>query len=166
MCCRFVVGLLSLSALTFAAMDPDAAARLKKQKDLIGALSRQVMMQQLASEESLRASGDSGVKLTRGHTIGTRPYFSASHVNTNSVNAIHDHANFKHVCGMGEIVAVLNGVEFRTRHNDYGLRMPSTTTAIYNRAAAYWIPPSPRHRLGKVHTRRTDQGNEEILYTI
>ena len=57
MCCRFMVGLLALSALTFAAMDPDAAARLKKQKDLIGALSRQVMMQQLASEESLRASG-------------------------------------------------------------------------------------------------------------
>ena len=39
--------------------------------------------------------------------------------------SIHDHANNIRTVGMGEFVAVLNGVEFRTRHNDYRLYMPS-----------------------------------------
>ena len=39
--------------------------------------------------------------------------------------AIHDHANNIRTVGMGEFVAVINGVEFRTRHNDYRLYMPS-----------------------------------------
>ena len=50
---------------------------------------------------------------------------------------------------MGEIVAVLNGVEFRNRHNDYGLRMPSTTTAIYNRVEHIEFPPVPDTVLAK-----------------
>ena len=29
---------------------------------------------------------------------------------------------------MGEIVAILNGVEFQTRHNDFILSQPSKTT--------------------------------------
>lgn len=40
---------------------------------------------------------------------------------------MHDHANNRETIGMAEIAAVLNGVEFWTRHNDYALRMPSTT---------------------------------------
>ena len=35
--------------------------------------------------------------------------------------AMHDHANNIRTIGMGEFVGVLNGVEFRTRHNDYRL---------------------------------------------
>ena len=37
--------------------------------------------------------------------------------------AMHNHGNNKYTIGMGEFTAVLNGVEFRTRHNDYALRM-------------------------------------------
>ena len=37
--------------------------------------------------------------------------------------AIHDHANNIRTVGMGEFVGVLNGIEFRTRHNDYRLYM-------------------------------------------
>ena len=33
---------------------------------------------------------------------------------------------------MGEFIAVLNGIEFRTRHNDYRLFMPSTTSDAYH----------------------------------
>ena len=33
---------------------------------------------------------------------------------------------------MGEIIAVLNGIEFRTRHNDYKLKMASTTSTDYH----------------------------------
>ena len=45
----------------------------------------------------------------------------------NSIAAIHEHANHVRTVGMGELVAVLNGVEFRTRHNDYKVVQPNTT---------------------------------------
>ena len=41
---------------------------------------------------------------------------------------------------MGEFVAVLNGVEFKTRHNDYRLYMPSKTSGEYH---AYQDVPFP-----------------------
>ena len=49
---------------------------------------------------------------------GPKSYFL--NTQTGSTNlAIHNHANNERTVGMGEFVAVLNGVEFRTRHNDY-----------------------------------------------
>ena len=48
-----------------------------------------------------------------------------------AVAAIHEHSNYKHTVGMGELVAVLNGVEFRTRHNDYKLVMPSRNSTVF-----------------------------------
>ena len=143
MCFRFVVGLLALSALTCVALDPEAEAELEKQKDIIGALTRQIMMQQLTSEEISRASGDSGIKLTRGWSTGTRPWFAANHANRDSFNAIHDHANTKRTVGMGEVVVVLNGVEFRTRHNDFSIRMPSNTSNVYHEVEDIEFPPPP-----------------------
>ena len=56
--------------------------------------------------------------------MGLKNYFSATH-SANSMAAIHDHANNIRTVGMGEFVGVLNGVEFRTRHNDYRLYMAS-----------------------------------------
>lgn len=44
---------------------------------------------------------------------------------------------------MGEMVAVLNGVEFRTRHNDYKLRMPSTTSTEYGATEEIPYPEVP-----------------------
>ena len=44
---------------------------------------------------------------------------------------------------MGEVIAVLNGVEFRTRHNDYGLRMPSTTSSRYHELEMVPFPDVP-----------------------
>ncbi len=41
---------------------------------------------------------------------------------------------------MGEVIAVLNGVEFRTRHNDFQLNMPHRTSTEYN---AYQPIPFP-----------------------
>ena len=35
------------------------------------------------------------------------------------------------LAGMGEVIAVLNGVEFKTRHNDPLLRSPSKTSKAY-----------------------------------
>ncbi|XP_070194041.1 uncharacterized protein [Littorina saxatilis] len=45
--------------------------------------------------------------------------------------------------GMSEIQAVLNGVDFRTRHNDYSLVMPSTTSGAYHATQDVPFPEIP-----------------------
>ena len=68
-----------------------------------------------------------GLKQIRVHSVGLKNYFSETHVG-NSMAAMHDHANNIRTIGMGEFVGVLNGVEFRTRHNDYRLYMSPNGT--------------------------------------
>ena len=45
---------------------------------------------------------------------------------------------------MGEVIAVLNGVEFRTRHNDYKLLRPSTTSIEYRAVEDIPLPDVPK----------------------
>ena len=71
------------------------------------------------------------------------------------VAAIHNHANNIRTVGMGEFVAVLNGVEFRTRHNDYRLNMPSTTSTEYHKTEEIPFPDVPPEVLQ--HTDVSDQ---------
>ena len=75
-------------------------------------------------------------------TDGSRPY----HLNTFSsslIASVHEHANYDRTVGLGEFIAVLNGVEFRTRHNDYKLRRPSTTSNKYNEMEDIPFPDVP-----------------------
>jgi hypothetical protein len=62
---------------------------------------------------------------------------------------IHEHTDFRYTIGMGEIGAVLNGVEFISRHNDYALRRPSTTHQAYNKVEKYDDMPVPPAVLAK-----------------
>ncbi|GFO29028.1 hypothetical protein PoB_005553300 [Plakobranchus ocellatus] len=101
--------------------------RVQQLKKIVTDLSRQVMLQQFMLEEKTRTDGSSGIKLIRGGFKGLDNYDSNSHTG-NYFMAIHDHSNYDRTIGMGEISAVLNGLEFRTRHNDYKLVMPSTTS--------------------------------------
>ena len=50
---------------------------------------------------------------------------------------------------MGELNMVLNGIEFRTRHNDYRLRMPSRHSNTYNAMENIQFPPVPPAVLNK-----------------
>ena len=59
------------------------------------------------------------------------------------VAAVHEHANYDRTVGLGEFIAVMNGVEFRTRHNDYKLRMPSKTTNNYGEMEDLPFPEVP-----------------------
>ncbi len=59
------------------------------------------------------------------------------------VASIHDHSNNVRTVGMGEVIAVLNGVEFRTRHNDYRLNMPHRTSRKYNAFEPIPFPEVP-----------------------
>eukprot|EP00112_Aurelia_sp_Birch-Aquarium-sp1_P018055 Seg4252.2 transcript_id=Seg4252.2/GoldUCD/mRNA.D3Y31 product="hypothetical protein" protein_id=Seg4252.2/GoldUCD/D3Y31 len=113
------------------AIDEQKASNEKLSRE-VTRLSRQVMLQQFFTEERVRSEGSSGLKQTRNRNIGLKNYFSETH-NGNSMAAIHDHANNIRTVGMGEFVAVINGVEFRTRHNDYRLYMPSDDNKYHNK---------------------------------
>ena len=62
---------------------------------------------------------------------------------SNAIASVHEHANYDRTVGLGEFIAVMNGVEFRTRHNDYKLRMPSTKTNKYNELENVPFPDVP-----------------------
>ena len=94
----------------------------------VGQLARQVMLQQLFLEERIRSDGDSGIKQCRINNEGTKTYHIPSISSKKGITALHDHSNHIRTIGLGEFIAVLNGVEFRTRHNDFLLRMPSKTS--------------------------------------
>ena len=68
---------------------------------------------------------------------------------------MHNHDNNIRTIGMGEFIAVLNGVEFRTRHNDYRLKMPSTTSHAYHETEDIPFPEVPPEVLQ--HTEVQDQ---------
>ena len=48
------------------------------------------------------------------------------------IASIHDDSDNILIVGIGEIPALLNRVEFQTRHNDYNLARPSTTSSLYD----------------------------------
>ena len=75
--------------------------------------------------------GDSGITNVRGSRDGNEDYDDGTYSNGN-VLSIHNHANNIKVVGIGEIEAVLNGVEFKTRHNDYDLNMPHRNSSEYH----------------------------------
>lgn len=70
-------------------------------------------------------------------------HFLNDYADLSSVAAIHDHANYARTIGMGELIVVLNGVEFRTRHNDYKLVMPSTKNRGYGSTEPIPFPEVP-----------------------
>ncbi|KAL3890663.1 hypothetical protein ACJMK2_002944 [Sinanodonta woodiana] len=113
-------------------------------------LTRQVMLQQLYVEEKIRSDGASGLKQVRHHGDGTKPFYGASHVD-GSVASMHDHANYIRTVGLGELGMVMNGIDFRTRHNDYHLLMPSQHTKEYNKLDEIQFPNVPPEVLSK-HT--------------
>ncbi|XP_076456568.1 uncharacterized protein LOC143290898 [Babylonia areolata] len=122
-------------------MTSEERERVRSLERSVEVLGRQLMMTQLAQHEMWRSDGDSGVKQVRLTRDGTRPYHTNTHSGP-SVAAIHDHADLRATCGLGEFEAVLNGVHFRTRHNDFPLRMPAST-GEYDGTAAIPFPVVP-----------------------
>ena len=134
-----------LSGVTtaFENADKKLAAEMESFRKILGALSRQVMLQQMFVEERIRSDGDSGVKQVRLGNEGTRNYFSDTHGNSRRLMSIHEHANNIRTVGLGEFIGVLNGVEFRTRHNDYRLYMAHRTSKDYHATEPIPFPDVP-----------------------
>ena len=105
-------------------------------------LTHQLKMTQLALEEKIRSDGDSGIKQIRVLYTGDRPYYSGHHSGY-AIAAIHEHVDNIRTMGSGEFVVVLNGVEFRTRHNDFMLRKPHSTSNIYHDTELIEFPDVP-----------------------
>ena len=121
----------------------DLSRQVMLQQLFVGDLSRQVMLQQLFVEERIRSHGDSGVKQVRLGHEGTRNYFADTHGHSKRVMTIHEHANNIRTIGLGEFIAVLNGVEFRTRHNDYALVMANKASKDYHATEPIPFPEVP-----------------------
>ena len=61
----------------------------------------------------------------------------------NGQAAIHNHANNIRTIGMGELVVVMNGVTFSTRHNDYRLNQAHRTSSEFGATEPIEFPPVP-----------------------
>lgn len=117
-------------------------------ENLLNAITRQTMLQQFYTEQRVRSEGQSGLNILRQRRAGSKNYFTKSHTG-NSAAAIHDHANNIRTVGMGEFNAVMNGVEFTTRHNDYRLYMPHRTSKGYHQTEPIPFPNVPQAVLDK-----------------
>ena len=136
-----------------AGFDISATDTVKDLQAAIGHLSRMLILAQFSTEQRVRSegmlslfvhilishpyilcivyllSGDSGLTNVRGSYDGDAAYDDGTYTN-GAVASIHDHSDNIIVVGIGEIQAVLNGVEFRTRHNDYNLNMPHRNSSV------------------------------------
>ena len=117
-------------------------------REKVNDLSNHQLAQDLAAGERSRTGGQSGVKLVRQYKGGSRPYMTSSYAGSRMAG-MHNHANFERVIGLGELVAVLNGYEFRTRHNDYSLVQPSVTSELFHSTQDIPFPNVPWRILRK-----------------
>lgn len=115
---------------------------LPKLTGIVQAMARVLIMKQTADEQRVRSEGNSGVTEVRAYATGSKPYHQSTYTNFGVMNS-HDHADFIDTVGLGELAAVLNGVEFWTRHNDYRLLKPSNTSSSYHATDPIEFPPVP-----------------------
>ena len=139
---------LCACALMLLTVPVTSGASLEELTAIVKTLSRQLMMSQLFVEERIRSDGASGIKQIRIQQVGTQSYYADGFTGY-SVASIHDHANNVRTVGMGEVIAVLNGVEFRTRHNDFRLMMPSVDHTTYGLTQDIPFPAVPQAVLDK-----------------
>lgn len=122
--------------------DDDLQSQTDKLKEDLNKIAYQIMMMQHGEEEYRRNNAGSGIQQGRAVEAGTRPYFDESHTGKRFA-VIHDHGDSIRTVGIGEISAVLNGVHFRSRHNDYQMMMPSKTSGDFLATEEVPYPPVP-----------------------
>eukprot|EP00659_Diplonema_papillatum_P007109 gene7109-10952_t len=118
--------------------DAADSATVQKLKGAVAAMGRQIVATEQRTAERLREEGQSGVTVVRTYHGGTDSYYSASYSEVGAAN-IHNHADTHHTVGLGEFGAVLNGVQFTTRHNDYSLLEPDDSLTV-DEYTSKWPP--------------------------
>ena len=137
----WILALLAFLGSSYAD-DVDVEQEIQEIQDQVTKLARHFMKQQFHQEDQLRAIGNSGVKRIRLNNAGTKPYHHTSHT-MRSMASAHDHDNHERTVGLGELHVVLNGWDFRTRHNDYKLKMPSRNSTDYHATEDVPFPEVP-----------------------
>eukprot|EP01084_Bolivina_argentea_P086290 155967_1 len=137
-----IVVVVSFGGIMYTSLQNSQDKHASSTKTALGHLGRNLILQQFSQEERIRSQGDSGLTNVRGHWDGDQVYDDNTYVNS-AAAGIHDHSDFIRTFGMAEFGAVLNGVEFQTRHNDYLLMMPSTQSSEYNAAQDIPFPHVP-----------------------
>lgn len=99
---------------------------VSKVKIAVGDLGRVFIQTQVAQEESTRRHGVSGLTATRSYVSAAESFSEPTFTNFGTGN-MHNHAEHARTVGFGEISAVLSGVGFTSRHNDYRLRENDAT---------------------------------------
>ena len=121
-----------------------ASEQVESLKYMVAELGQHAIIADERDESFLRASGGSGVTSARGTGAGSHPYHTSSWSNFGlSFLAIHDHADLRDTIGMGELEAIMNGVNFKTRHNDYRLKQPSLNSEHMKRTSDVELPAVP-----------------------
>ncbi len=143
-----VVALL-LGAMALGGAHGALSDRVDDLEDKLNLVAEQLMMNQFYMEERARSSYGSGVKNLRNIEVGSRSYLGGSFADQ-AVMAIHNHANNIRTLGFGEMCVVLNGVEFKTRHNDYRMYQKSTSTKDYGATENIAFPDVPPEVTGSV----------------
>ena len=116
------------------------SATVQKLKGTVAAIGRQLISMEVHMAQRKRSEGQSGLSVVRSVRGGTNAYHTASY-SEGGAAASHNHANTHHTIGMGEFEAVLNGVQFTTRHNDFSLLEPNDTLSVYEYTNT-WPPES------------------------
>jgi len=113
------------------------------------ALMNVFQMKNLADEVRKRLESNSGITETRSYGTGTQTYHQSMHQSDSGAMSMHDHANYETTIGLGKFGAVLNGVEFYTRHNDYTLQQPADAAGSFDKTIPIPFPDVPLSVLNK-----------------
>ena len=135
--------LLSVSELHVRAVDD-----LQEIRKAIDVIIDESINQNIAIEELVRRSGSSGLKKVRERTDATVPSMIES-IFGFSMMQTHDHTNHDRKLGVGELDVNMNGVAFRTRHNDYNIQSKSKTSGDYGAVDDIEFPDVPPEVLKK-----------------
>merc|ERR1719326_213166 len=115
-------------------------------KNMLADTQRQLMLSSVLRQHDVSSSGSSGMTRIRSNGGATEPYNAQGGLVNNAMLGMHNHPNYHRKMGLGEFGAVLNGVKFDTRHNDYMIRQPSLEAITEYDATEYieWpdVPPS------------------------
>lgn len=119
-------------------------------QDLLASTTRHVMLQQVQQEHDLRSRGSSGMTRIRAYVDGEENYLADGGIVNGGMLTMHNHPDFPRTMGLGEFGAVLNGIRFDTRHNDYKIRKPSAEAMVrYNALEDITYPDVPPEVLAK-----------------
>ncbi|KAJ9465094.1 hypothetical protein DIPPA_26071 [Diplonema papillatum] len=128
----------SLYGVVGGSGDAADSATVQKLKGAVAAMGRQLVAVEQRTAQRVREQGQSGVTLVRSWNQGTDAFYSTTYAQSGAAN-MHNHADTHHTIGLGEFGAVLNGVQFTTRHNDYSLLEPDDSLTV-DEYTSKWPP--------------------------